>query len=99
MQCENLREYCTNPACNKRPADADPDENCEFNTEDMEDMDNQADGFEPGELEMPDDIAEVLSVCAGGSVQAHGDSKPIRLKKLEFLKACSKAQIYNQLLK
>jgi len=88
MRCENLRDYCTNPACTHRPDYANPsassaaegcDENCEFNADDAEDMDLQADNFEYGELEMPTEMEEVLAVSAGGSGRTHGDAKPIRL--------------------
>ena len=77
MRCENLREYCTNPACSHRP-DEYCHENQEFNTDDTEDMVMQADNFEPGEREMPNDMDEIVA-ASGGSVHAHGNAKPIRL--------------------
>lgn len=79
MRCENLREYCVNPACSLRPDCSDPHENCEFNTDDTDDMDMQADNFEPGELEMPSDMDEILAASAGGSAHTHGNAKPIRM--------------------
>ena len=92
MRYEKLRDYCTNGKCSLRPEVAaaaaetaadDPaaalDENCEIDKDDAQEMDAQANNFEPGEMETPDDMEEVLAGCAGGPAHVYGDAKPIRL--------------------
>ena len=85
MRCEKLHDYCTNPTCNLRskPTPSDPtddsDEKCEFDADDVQDMEAQTYNFEPGELEMPNGMEEVLAACAGGPAHVYGDAKPIRL--------------------